>query len=42
MNCDKCKYYNWYYDHCKKWDCTVDEREVHSCFEPTEAEGETE
>lgn len=26
MNCDKCKYYNWYYDWCKKWHCEVDGR----------------
>lgn len=34
MNCDNCKYYNWYYDHCRKWDCEVDAREIHNCFEP--------
>lgn len=34
MNCDKCKLYNWYYDWCNKWECTVDGREVHSCFTP--------
>ncbi len=33
MNCDDCKYYEWYYDHCRKWDCEVDAREVHNCFE---------
>ena len=33
MNCDNCKYYDWYYDHCRKWDCEVDAREVHNCFE---------
>ena len=33
MNCDNCKYYEWYYDHCRKWDCEVDVREVHNCFE---------
>ena len=33
MNCDKCKYYNWYYDYCDKWKCVVDNREVHSCYE---------
>ena len=33
MNCDNCKYYNWYYDYCDKWKCVVDEREVHSCYE---------
>ena len=33
MNCDGCKYYRWYYDHCDKWDCKVNEKEVHNCFE---------
>ena len=33
MNCDECKHYCWYYDHCAKWDCEVDAREVHNCFE---------
>ena len=33
MDCDDCKYYEWYYDHCRKWDCEVDAREVHNCFE---------
>lgn len=33
MNCDNCKYYNWYYDYCNKWKCKVDEREVYSCYE---------
>lgn len=33
MNCDGCKYYEWYYDHCRKWDCEVDAREIHNCFE---------
>lgn len=36
MNCDNCKCYKWYYDHCDKWNCEVDEREVHNCFEPME------
>lgn len=31
MNCDNCKYYE--YDHCRKWDCEVDVREVRNCFE---------
>lgn len=31
--CDKCKYYEWYYDKCTKWDCLCDARECHSCFE---------
>lgn len=34
MNCDDCKHYEWYYDRCRKWDCEVDGREVHNCFEP--------
>ena len=33
MKCDNCKYYRWYYNHCEKWDCDVDERAVHNCFE---------
>lgn len=33
MHCDKCKHYSWYYDRCEKWDCEVDPREVHNCFE---------
>lgn len=33
MNCDECKCYHWYYDYCDKWDCEVDAREVHNCFE---------
>lgn len=31
--CDECKYYCWYYDHCEKWDCKVDEKSTHNCFE---------
>lgn len=34
MNCDNCKYYEWYYNHCRKWDCEIDAREVHNCYEP--------
>lgn len=33
MNCDNCKYYEWYYGYCRKWKCKVDTREVHNCFE---------
>lgn len=33
MNCDNCKHYRWYYDYCEKWDCEIDAREVHNCFE---------
>lgn len=36
INCDECKYYSWYYDKCTKWDCKVDSREVHNCYEPRE------
>lgn len=30
-NCDECEHYEWYYDHCKRWNCKVDSREVHNC-----------
>lgn len=33
MNCDKCKYYSWYYDYCEKWKCEIDSRSVYDCFE---------
>ena len=33
MSCDKCEYYNWYYDYCRKWDCEIDGRAVHNCYE---------
>lgn len=33
MNCDECKHYEWYYDRCKKWECEIDARAVHNCFE---------
>ena len=33
MNCDNCEYYDWYYDHCRKFDCEVGAGEVHNCFE---------
>lgn len=36
MNCDDCKHYEWYYNRCQKWDCEVDAREVHNCFEQRE------
>ena len=39
--CDNCKWYEWCWDKCKKWDCECDEREVHSCFEPRENQGRT-
>lgn len=34
MNRDSCKHYNWYYDRCNKWECEVDFRSIHNCFEP--------
>lgn len=34
--CDNCKYYEWYWDKCNKWDYECDAREVHPCFEPKE------
>lgn len=33
MNCDECKWYNWYYDYCRKWKSKIDPREVHNCYE---------
>lgn len=33
MKCDDCEHYSWYYDYCDKWNCSVDAREVHDCFE---------
>lgn len=35
-SCDNCKHYEWYYDRCRKWDCEVDAREIHNCFEQRE------
>ena len=32
MNCDNCKHYHWYYDWCDKWNCEIDVRSVHNCF----------
>lgn len=32
VDCDECKHYVWYYDHCEKWNCKVDPREVHNCY----------
>ena len=32
--CDNCIYYHWYYNHCDKWNCEVDDRSV--CSEFTE------
>ena len=31
--CDNCLRYHWYYDYCDKWQCKVDAREVHDCYE---------
>ena len=31
--CDKCEWYKWYWDWCKKWNCKCDARECHSCFD---------
>lgn len=36
MKCDECKHYSWYYDRCEKWQCEIDAREVHNCFEQRE------
>lgn len=33
-SCDNCKYYHWYCDTCDKWNCEIDCRSVHDCFEP--------
>ena len=33
MRCDDCRYYRWYYDWCDKWQCEVDARSIHNCFE---------
>lgn len=32
MMCDKCTFFQWYYDYCVKWKCKVDFREVRDCF----------
>ena len=42
MKCDNCKYYEWYYDKFLKWDCEVDARACHGCFEPIEIRHNTE
>ena len=31
--CDTCKYYEWYYDKCNKYDCEVDDRQICSMYE---------
>ena len=31
-NCDTCKFYEWYYDKCTKYDCKVDARSVCSSY----------
>ena len=35
--CDNCKWFEWYWDKCTKWDCEVDARECHSCFDERES-----
>lgn len=35
-NCDNCVHYHWYYDYCDKWECEVDAKEIHKCFEARE------
>lgn len=42
MKCDNCECYEWYYDYCQKWDCEVDARACHGCFEPIEIRNDTE
>lgn len=34
--CDNCKYYYWYGDLCKKFECYTDERAVCNSWEPRE------
>ncbi len=34
--CDNCKCFKWYWDKCTKWNCEVDAREVHNCFDERE------
>lgn len=34
--CDNCKHYEWYYERCWKWDCEIDARGIHNCFEREE------
>ena len=34
--CDKCRFYQWYFDYCEKWKCEVDGRSVYGCFEERE------
>ena len=31
--CDDCKYFRCYYERCEKWDCVIDGRSVHNCWE---------
>lgn len=31
--CDNCKYYDWYYDKCDKYNCEVDRRSVCNGYE---------
>ena len=34
--CDTCKYYEWYYDKCNKYNCKVDDRSVCSSHKERE------
>lgn len=36
--CNNCKWYQWYWDACVKWNCEVYYNAVYSCFEPREDE----
>lgn len=35
--CDTCKYYEWYFDKCQKYNCEVDNRSVCSLHEERKA-----
>lgn len=35
--CDNCKYYEWFWDKCNKWDCEVDDRSCCSEFSPNKS-----
>lgn len=34
IECDTCRYYQWYYDKCEKYDCEVDGRSRCAAYEP--------
>lgn len=36
--CDSCKYYEWYYDKCTKWNTTVDPRSICDSYESRKPE----